>query len=101
MKLFVDDRRDFPNGDYQCVRETKDAKTLLSIMNFDFVSLDYDLGKDAENGLEILIWMKQNHIEVKTINIHSDHSVSCIEMLNYCRENFPETNVTLNLFPNK
>ncbi len=96
MKLFLDDTREFPKSGYECVRNAESAKTLLSIMPFDFVSLDYSLGKGEETGLDVLIWMKENNICVPHINIHSDHSIGREQMRTYCQEHFPESKVTMN-----
>ena len=60
MKLFVDDTREFPKAGYQCCRTAEDVKTLLRLMKFDVISLDYNLGKNQETWLDILVWMKEN-----------------------------------------
>lgn len=98
LSLFVDDTRDFPKEGYQCCRDADSAILLLSIMKFDFISLDYCLGRDAKNGLDILIWMKENNKSVPHINIHSNH-IYRDKMRTYIEENFPETVVTMNTLP--
>lgn len=100
-KLFLDDRRDFPEEGFQCVREVKFARTLLSIIKFDFITLDYDLGKDVDTGLDLLVWMKKNNIFVPHINIHSDHVSGSSQMEEFCKINFPNTIVTKNKLKNK
>ena len=96
-KLFLDDTRDCPTtGGYNCAINASMAKTLLRLMPFDFITLDYSLGRGEETGLDVLIWMKENNIFVPHINIHSDHSVGKEEMRAYCQENFPNSTVTMN-----
>ena len=96
MKLFVDDLRPFPEGDdFICCREFEDAIWQLSIHDFDFVSLDYDLGY-GPTGLDILIWMRNNNKAPKHINIHSSHIWGRREMKEFCLQNFPGTEVTMN-----
>ena len=67
----------------------------MEIMSFEFISPDYDLGTD-EDGLDVLIWMKENNIFVPHINIHSDHSIGRWKMRDFCEENFPDSMVTMN-----
>lgn len=100
MKLFLDDIREFPESGYQCVRDAKTAKMLLGIMKFDFVTLDYDLGTE-EDGLDVLMWMKENNVFVPHINIHSDHSIGRWQMNDFCQENFPNSTITMNSVTSK
>ncbi len=94
MRLFVDDTREFPKVGYECVRDADSAILLLSIIPFDHISLDYTLGHDCKNGLDILIWMKEHDVYVPEINIHSNHIFGVEKMRKYCEENFPNTTVT-------
>ena len=96
MKLFLDDTCEFPKTGYECVR---DAKTLLSVLEFDFITLDYSLGKCEENGLDVLVWMKENKIHVPHINIHSNHIFGRQAMKEFCQEYFPNTITTMNMLP--
>lgn len=48
MKLFVDNTREFPKWGYECCRDAASAKLFLSIMSFEFISLDYSLGTNCE-----------------------------------------------------
>jgi len=96
MKLFVDDTREFPKAGYQCCRTAADAKMLLRLMKFDVISLDYNLGKNQETGLDILVWMKENGAFVPEIIIHSNNVRRIEEMVEYTRHNFPESQVTIN-----
>lgn len=98
MRLFVDDTRVFPKSGYQCCRDLKTAISFLSFMKFEFITLDYSLS-GGETGLDILIWMKENGIEVPAINIHSNNVEGRIIMQRYCEENFPETKLTMNMLP--
>lgn len=99
MRLFVDDTRDFPPKGYECCRNAEDAKLFLSIMKLESVTLDYSLGPDSENGLDILIWMKEHNISVPSINIHSNHIFGRELMRKYAEENFPDSNITMNMLP--
>jgi len=97
-KLFVDDSRDFPHG-FECCRDFETAIMLLSIMKFEYISLDYSLGVDCKNGLDILVWMKQNNKSAKHINIHSNHIFGKEKMLKYCEENFKDSKITAKTLP--
>lgn len=101
MKLFLDDARERPQGGFECARDAATAKFFLRNMKFDFITLDYSLGKGEETGLDVLIWMKENNITVPIINIHSDHSVGREQMRAYCQENFSESKVTMNSVAHK
>lgn len=93
MKIFVDDKRDFTEVQlygYNCVRTYKQCITLLSVFkNVDVINLDYDLG-GQETGLDILIYMKENNIEVKEIYIHSTHLEGVRKMEKYIKANFKD-----------
>ena len=53
MKLFVDDVRDPVGEGFTVVRQYKQAVLLLDLLEFDFISLDYDI-QDGYTGLDIL-----------------------------------------------
>ena len=93
-KLFVDDRREKPKTGYdvQCY-DVASAKLMLSVMTFDGISLDYDLGEGG-TGVEILEFMKEQGIVFSCINIHSDHVIGRQEMSAFCAKWFPDTEVT-------
>ncbi len=97
MKLFVDDTRKYPTGGYNCCRSAEQAKQLMKYMDFDHISLDYDLGHNKETGLDILIWMKENDIHVPVINIHSNHIIGKERMREYAEANFPDSRITMNM----
>ena len=94
MRLFVDDTRKFPERGYECCRYVKDAKLLLSIIEFDHISLDYSLFGD-ETCMEILEYMKENDIFVPHINIHSNNIIGKERMKKFCEEHFPKTKLTM------
>ena len=98
MKLFVDDTREFPSAGYECCRDSRTAILLLSIMEFEFITLDYNLGGE-DTGMEILYWMKENSVSVPHINIHSNHIFGREKMRKFCKENFPDTKLTMNMLP--
>ena len=98
MKLFLDDSREFPSAGYECCRDSKTAILLMSIMKFDFISLDYSLGGD-DTGMEVLVWMKQNNVFVPHINIHSNNIFGMEKMKKFCEENFPNSKLTMNTLP--
>ena len=93
MYLFVDDTREFPKSGFQCCRDYETAVLLLKALHFDSISLDYTLGS-GKNGLDILIWMKENNISVAHINIHSNHIIGKEKMREYCELNFPDSEIT-------
>lgn len=95
MKLFVDDNRTPPSKGFECAEDYEGAVFLLTYMNFDFVTLDYDLG--GKTGLDILEFMNENKKYPPHINIHSDHPEGSILMRKYAEEHFPDTvKVTMN-----
>ncbi len=95
MKLFLDDSRPFPPGGFQCCRDAKTAMTLLSVLKFEFISLDYSL-EDELTGLDVLKFMKERGIYVPRINIHSNNIEGIRLMRRYCEENFPESKISVN-----
>ena len=93
MKLFVDDKRAFPKSGYECCRDVETAKFLISMISFDEVSLDYDLGESG-TGLDILKYLKARNAKLCRINIHSDNVIGKALMSEYCAEHFPDAEVT-------
>lgn len=98
-RLFVDDTRKFPKWGYECCRDADTAIVLLSVMEFEHISLDYNLGRNCKTGLDILVWMKENNIYVPEIDIHSNHIIGSKKMYSYCKEHFPDSKVTLKMLP--
>lgn len=97
MKIILDDRCYVPsNSPYNVVRNYEDCVDMLRLFRkISFISLDYDLG-EAKTGYDVLVYMKENDIEVKHINIHSDHSVGVPKMKEYVWKNFPNVSLTNN-----
>lgn len=97
MKVILDDRRYVPsNSPYNVVRNYEDCVEFIRLFKkLSFISLDYDLG-EAKTGYDVLVYMAENNIEVKHINIHSDHSVGVPKMSEYVRKHFPNVSLTFN-----
>lgn len=97
MKIILDDRRYVPsNSPYNVVRNYEDCVDMIRIFhNISFISLDYDLG-EGKTGYDVLVYMAENNIEVKHINIHSDHSLGVPQMREYAWKHFPNTSITFN-----
>lgn len=98
FRLFVDDTRQYPDNGYECCCTVGQATFLLGIIPFDYITLDYSLS-DHETGMEILIYMKENNILVPNINIHSNNIFGREEMFKYCKQNFPDSKITMNMLP--
>lgn len=95
MKLVVDDEREKPeDGTMTKVETFGMATTLMKVMKYEFVSLDFDLGVNQRTGLDILVWMHDNEKYPEHINIHSDHPEGKPKMVKYVKENFPN-NITV------
>lgn len=97
MKIVLDDRRNIPdNSPYNLVRTYEDCVELLRLFRrISFISLDYNLGAE-KSGLDVLIYMAENRIEVRHINIHSDHIFGAPKMREYARTHFPDVELTSN-----
>lgn len=61
-----------------------------------FISLDYNLGT-VKTGYDVLVYMKENNIEIQHINIHSNHILGVPKMREYAWKNFPDVDITFNL----
>ena len=97
VKIILDDRRHVPsNSPYNVVRNYEDCVEMIRLFRkISFISLDYDLG-EGKTGYDVLVYMAENNIEVKHINIHSDHSVGVPKMREYVWEHFPNVSLTFN-----
>ena len=93
MNLFVDDHRPMPKTGYQYCQDVEGATFLLSLMTFEVISLDYDLG-EGRTGMEILEYMYAHNVKVSRINIHSDNVLGIEQMKEYCAEHFPDVELT-------
>lgn len=97
MKIVLDDRRTVPqNSPYNLVRTYDECVEMLRLFRkISFISLDYNLGT-VKTGLDVLIYMKEHDIEVRHINIHSNHVLGVPKMREYVWEHFPDVNLTFN-----
>ena len=97
MKIILDDWRYVPeNSPYNVVRTYEDCIDMIRLFRkISFISLDYDLG-GGKTGYDVLIYMSENDIEVKHINIHSDHSAGVPLMREYVWKHFPRVEITFN-----
>lgn len=97
MKIILDDRRYVPsNSPYNVVRNYEDCVEMIRLFRkIAFISLDYDLG-ESKTGYDVLVYMVENKIDVKHINIHSDHSLGVPKMRQYCEQHFPNVSLTFN-----
>lgn len=97
MKLYVDDLRELPECEPDCIcaRDYEDAIWQLSVHSFDYVSLDYDLGTSSRGtGLDILKWIVSSGKKIPNINIHSTHPIGIKMMVEYCKNFLPDTKIT-------
>lgn len=97
MKIILDDRRYVPsNSPYNVVRTYAECVEMLRLFRkISYISLDYNLDS-VKTGCDVLIYMKENGIEVKHINIHSDNTVGVPIMRDYAWKHFPNTRITFN-----
>ena len=97
MKIILDDRRYVPdNTPYNVARNYEDCVYMLRVFRkISYISLDYDLG-EAKTGYDVLVYIKENDIQVEHINIHSDHSVGVPKMREYVWEHFRSAEITFN-----
>lgn len=97
MKIVLDDCRNIPaNSPYNLVRTYEECVEMIRLFRkISFISLDYNLGT-VKTGYDVLVYMKENNIEVKHINIHSNHILGVPKMREYVWENFPGVSLTFN-----
>lgn len=97
MKIILDDQRYVPsNSPYNLVRTYADCVDMLRLFrHISYISLDYNLGS-VKTGYDVLVYMKENDIQVKHINIHSNHVLGVPKMQAYVWENFPDVELTFN-----
>lgn len=77
MRIFLDDLRPAPFG-WIRTKSIKEAIKLLSNYNVTEISLDHDLGDDADgNGYDVLCWIEEHvalsHYTPPVIHIHTDN----------------------------
>ena len=89
MKIFLDDLREFPKENYECVRTYEDCVMLLRLFGskVEIINLDYDLCS-KKTGLDVLKYMHNNNMVPKTIIVHSTHSTGVSMMERYIKEHF-------------
>ena len=97
MKIILDDQRYVPaDSPYNLVRTYADCVELLRLFRkISYISLDYNLGS-VKTGYDVLVYMKENDIQVKHINIHSNHILGVPKMQAYVWANFPGVEITFN-----
>lgn len=100
MKIIVDDKREVKVATgFQIAKTYEEAIIWIKVskaLGIEFISLDYDLGDKQHNGLSILVYMFENNVSPKHINIHSDHPTGVKSMKDYCQQNFKDVTLTLN-----
>lgn len=87
MNVYVDDLRDCPEG-FTIARTFEEAVTLLQQHEVDILSLDHDLGEDAEGnllptGYDLVKYFCEHGLRANKIYLHTDNPVG--------RENMYET----------
>lgn len=87
MNVYVDDLRDCPEG-FTIARTFEEAVALLEQHEVDILSLDHDLGEDAEGnllptGYDLVKYFCEHGLRANKIYLHTDNPVG--------RENMYET----------
>lgn len=87
MNVYVDDLRDCPEG-FTIARTFEEAVVLLQQHEVDILSLDHDLGEDAEGnllptGYDLVKYFCEHGLRANKIYLHTDNPVG--------RENMYET----------
>ena len=92
MKIFLDDKREFPKEGYECARTYEQCRLFISVYRdkLKTVNLDYDLG-ERKTGLDVLEYMKENNINPQVIIVHSTHPEGVSLMREYIKENFRDS----------
>ena len=84
IKLYVDDLRDCPEG-YELARDMEEAIEMFDRYDVDVLSLDHDLGEDAEGnllptGYDFVKYFCENGLYAGKIYIHTDNGVGRANM---------------------
>ena len=97
MKIIWNDQRYVPsNSPYNVVRNYKDCVEMIRLFRrISFISPNHYVG-EGKTGYDVLVYMVENDIEVKCINIHSDHSIGVPKMRDYIWERLPNVSLTFN-----
>ena len=87
LKIFLDDRRETPEGFIR----TRTVKTTIELLrwndgNIDTLSLDNDLGKDVVEGRMVARWIEERAYfglldPIPNLIVHSDNNVARDDML--------------------
>lgn len=77
MKVFLDDRRDTPEG-WERVYWPDEAIALLQTGKVEEISLDHDLGDDERgDGYDVVLWVEEqvvcNGFKPPVMRVHSDN----------------------------
>lgn len=84
MNIYLDDLRDCPEG-FTIARTMNDAIKLIEENDVEILSLDHDLGEDANgellpNGYDFVKYFCANGLNVGKIYIHTDNGVGRANM---------------------
>lgn len=76
-KLYLDDVRTTPKG-WDRAHTAQECVDLLSTQEYEYVSLDHDLGEDKPTGHDVLVWLEEavagnKTFKVPTVFIHTSN----------------------------
>jgi hypothetical protein len=79
INVYVDDLRDCPDG-FRVARTFEEAVKLIENNEVDILTLDHDLGEDAEgkelqNGYDLVKYICERGLRVNKIYLHTDNPV--------------------------
>ena len=85
LLLWLDDERTPPSSDWIWVKTAWDAIKALQTSYFNVVSLDHDLGKDAGEGYDVLLYIEEKvHLDpnyrAPEIRLHTANTSARIRM---------------------
>jgi hypothetical protein len=90
MKVYLDDKRDAPDG-WTLVRSVNEAKIKLKSGNVESLSLDYRLGDSHLSGISLIHWMrKTGHWPKSRPTIHTDSPEKAEDMKKLLDRWWPE-----------
>lgn len=90
INLYLDDSRDCPEG-FAIARTVEQAKYYFDNYQIDILSLDYNLGVDAEGnllptGYDFVRYICENRLRANKIYIHTDDWLGRDNMYEYLLE---------------
>lgn len=91
-KLFVDNLQFFPSPihNYHYLKDYEECVKFFGTHNeIDLLNIDYNLGK--KTGMDVLAYMKENHIKVKQIIIRGSNETEIQIMRNYIEKYFKKS----------